>query len=85
MRIYDFANVFYLPADPALGFDEGFARLDHIQPVAANHLSNHRGMRLAPEALEVLKEWLIQFLTGSRPTNSVIEEYRQMVIEDEPE
>jgi hypothetical protein len=84
MRIYDFANVFYLPSDTVLGFEEGFARLDHIQPVAAGHLSRHRGLRLAPEALEVLHEWLLRFLTGTRLASSMIEEYRRMLIEEEP-
>ena len=57
-RSYDSANVFYLPAATDLGFVEGFARLDHIQSVAANHLSQHRRLRLVPEALEALQEWV---------------------------
>jgi hypothetical protein len=81
MQIYDFTNVFYLPADPALGFDEGYARLDHIQPVAQAHLSKHRGCKLAPEALDALTEWLTTFLTGLKPADSMIADYRRMVSE----
>jgi hypothetical protein len=29
---YEFTNLFYLPADTALRFEEGYARLDHVQP-----------------------------------------------------
>jgi hypothetical protein len=76
MEIYDFANVFYLPADTALGFDEGFARLDHMQPVSEHHLSRHRGLRLADEALAVLHEWTMRLLTNSKPVDSIIEQYR---------
>jgi hypothetical protein len=81
MRVYDFSNLFYLPAVPAFHFDEGFTRLDHVQPVQAAHLSKHRGLRLAPEALDALNEWLLRFLTNTRPADSLIEEYRQMVID----
>ena len=82
MQLYDFTNVFYLPACPSLGFDEGFARLDHIQPVARSHLSKHRGLRLAEESLDALGEWLLSFLTGLKPADSMIEDYRRMVGED---
>lgn len=82
MRAYEFTNVFYLPADSGLDFDEGFARLDHIQPVAQAHLSKHRGMRLAPEALDALHEWLSSFLTGLAPADSMFDEYRRMLREE---
>jgi hypothetical protein len=81
MRIYDFANIFYLPADSSLSFDEGFARLDHVQPVSERHLSKHRGLKLTIEALAVLHEWLTTFLTTSKPADSMIEEYRRMVLD----
>jgi hypothetical protein len=79
MQIYDFTNVFYLPAHSALGFDEGFARLDHIQPIAQSHLSKHRGLKLAGEAFDALTEWLTAFLTGLKQTDSIIDEYRLMI------
>lgn len=82
ISIYDFTNAFYLPADRSLGFDEGFARLDHVQPVSEKHLSQHRGFRLAPEALDALHEWLMTFLTNTMPADSMIGEYRRMVIDD---
>lgn len=81
MSIYDFANVFYLPAESALGFDEGFARLDHVQPVCERHLTKHRGLRLTAEALAIFNEWLMTFLTSAKPADSVIEEYRRMVLD----
>ncbi len=82
MMIYDFTNAFYLPADPSAGFDEGFARLDHIQPVLEGHLSKHRGLRLADEALDALQEWFMTFLMNMKPADSMIEDYRRMVISD---
>jgi len=82
MQIYDFQNVFYLPADAGLGFDEGFVRLDHIQPVAEQHLSRHRGLRLSDDALDVLHEWLLRFLTNRVPADSMIEQYRAEIIEE---
>jgi hypothetical protein len=82
ISIYDFTNAFYLPADASFGFDEGFARLDHVQPVSEAHLTGHRGFKLAPEALDALHEWLMTFLTNTKPADSMIEDYRHMVIED---
>lgn len=82
MSLYDFANAFYLPADRSLDFDEGFARLDHVQAVSEKHLSQHRGFKLAPEALDALHEWLMTFLTNTKPADSMIEDYRHMVIDD---
>lgn len=79
MRMYDFANVFYLPADRLLSFDEGFARMDHLQAVSAKHLSKHRGLKLSDEALAILHEWLMRFLTEAQPADSMIEDYRKMV------
>jgi hypothetical protein len=81
MQIYDFTNVFYLPAEPTLGFTEGFGRLDHIQAVAQAHLSKHKGLKLAGEAFDALTEWLTTFLTGTKPADSMIEDYRRWVIE----
>jgi hypothetical protein len=80
MMIYDFTNAFYLPADSSLGFDEGFARLDHIQPISEAHLSKHRGFKLAAEALDLLHEWFMTFLTNTKPTDSIIEDYRHMIL-----
>lgn len=83
MQIYDFTNVFYLPEEPSLGFKEGFARLDHVQAVTQAHLCKHKGMKLAGEALEALTEWLTSFLTGLKPADSMIADYRRWVIESE--
>lgn len=76
---------FYEKSSPGIepvGFEEGFARLDHLQPVSEKHLSQHRGFRLAPEALDALHEWLMTFLTNTKPADSMIGEYRRMVIDD---
>lgn len=81
ISIYDFSNAFYLPADAKLDFEEGFARLDHVQPVSETHLTAHRGFKLAPEALDALHEWLMTFLTNTKPADSMISDYRRMVID----
>ncbi|HUN77421.1 MAG TPA: hypothetical protein VMU32_00715 [Solirubrobacteraceae bacterium] len=80
IRGYEFTNAFYLPESRELGFEEGFARLDHIQPVIENHLSKHRGLRLSQDALEALQEWLMTFLTGRQPADSLIDFYRRTVL-----
>lgn len=74
LMAYEFTNGFYLPA-ASPRFEEGFARLDHVQPVFADRLANHRGLKLVPEALDALVEWLIYSTTtgcprilSSRPT-----------------
>ncbi len=77
MAYYEFTNVFYLPASKEHGFEEGFARLDHVQPVKTAHLTNHRGFRLAPDALDALIEWFMAFTTGRMPDDSLILEYRR--------
>lgn len=77
---YDFTNLFYLPACPELSFDEGFARLDHAQPVDVKHLSKHRGLRLAPDALDALVEWYVAYATERGPDDSIIIEYRQEML-----
>lgn len=74
---YDFANAFYLPEDKSLKFDEGFARLDHVQAVHRGHLRRHRGFKLAPDALDALIEWLFMFMTGRIDPSSVLLEFRK--------
>ena len=74
---YDFTNLFYLPSCPALGFEEGFARLDHAQPVDVEHLGGHRGLRLAPDALDALVEWYVAYATERAPEDSIILDYRR--------
>ena len=74
---YDFTNLFYLPSCPALGFEEGFARLDHAQPVDIEHLGGHRGLRLAPDALDALVEWYVAYATERAPQDSIILDYRR--------
>lgn len=74
---YEFTNLFYLPADKGLKFEEGFARLDHAQSVSVKNLSKHRGLRLSPEALEALIEWYMHYSTGRLPAGSLIDDYRR--------
>ncbi len=76
IRNYELANVFYLPADGSLGFEEGFARLDHIQSVDQDRLSKHRGMKLVDDALDALTEWFTTLLTAQEPEDSLIRQYR---------
>lgn len=77
---YDFTNLFYLPASKDPPFDEGFARLDHAQPVYVNHLRKHRGLRLAADALDALVEWYVAYATERHPEDSLIIEYRREML-----
>lgn len=79
---YEFTNLFYVPAHAVPSFDEGFARLDHVQPVHRNHLGSHRGLKLAPDALDALIEWFVAYTTGRQPTDSIIVEYRREMLRD---
>jgi hypothetical protein len=76
IRAYEFENLFYLPADAALRFDEGFARLDHAQPLLRNQLARHRGLKLSLPALEALAEWYVYFVTERIDEDSLILAYR---------
>jgi hypothetical protein len=80
---YEFTNVFYLPAHQAPTFDEGFARLDHVQPVAQSHLTRHRGLKLTSDALDALVEWFMAFATTRIPDDSVILDYRREMLAGE--
>jgi hypothetical protein len=77
MRMYDFKNLFYLPASGSPAFDEGYARLDHAQPVRRDLLRGHRGLKLTDDALAALHEWLIAFSTGKIEQDSLILQYRE--------
>jgi hypothetical protein len=77
---YEFTNLFYLPACSALGFDEGFARLDHAQPVDVKHLRKRRGLRLAADALDALVEWYVAYATERAPRDSLIIDYRREML-----
>jgi hypothetical protein len=77
IRIYDFRNFFYLPEDAALGFKEGFARLDHAQPVKRSMLRTHRGLRLTSDARDALREWYVYFTTDWIDRESMILDYRR--------
>jgi hypothetical protein len=77
---YEFTNAFYLPAHPRPRFDEGFARLDHVQPVSQHHLTQHRGLRLTADALEVLLEWFVAFSTNRIADDSLILDYRREML-----
>lgn len=74
---YEFSNVFYLPEHKSPSFDEGFARLDHVQAVARDKLSRHRGLKLAADALDALLEWFVRYTTGRGPEDSLVLEYRR--------
>jgi hypothetical protein len=78
---YEFRNWFYLPGDRALGFEEGFARLDQLQPVRMSDLRQHMGLALSEDALTAMQEWLIYFLTGHIAADSLILEYRRDELE----
>ncbi|MEK6251648.1 MAG: hypothetical protein AABM43_06860 [Actinomycetota bacterium] len=76
IQVYDFANLFYLPASKAPQFAEGFARLDHAQPVRRDLLRTHRGLRLTEDALGALREWMVSFMTEQIEPDSLILQYR---------
>lgn len=80
MAYYEFTNVFYMPAHAAPRFDEGFARLDHVQPVFTSRLVEHRGLKLAPDALDVLVEWFMAFTTNRQLDNSMILDYQREML-----
>lgn len=77
---YEFNNAFYLPANGRPAFDEGFARLDHVQPIAQSHLTRHRGLKLTSDALDALVEWFVAYATDRIPDDSVILEYRREML-----
>lgn len=77
---YEFTNAFYLPTNSRPNFDEGFARLDHIQPVVQSQLTRHRGLKLSSDALDALVEWFVAFSTNRIPDDSVILDYRREVL-----
>lgn len=76
IRRYDFKNLFYLPSSASPSFDEGFARLDHAQPVRRDLLRAHKGLKLTDDALAALHEWLIAFSIGRIDPDSLILHYR---------
>lgn len=77
---YEFTNAFYLPACDRPQFEEGFARLDHVQPVLQRHLRRHRGLKLSSDALDALVEWFIAFSTNRQLEDSLILEYRREML-----
>ncbi len=81
---YEFTNAFYLPAHGGT-FDEGFARLDHVQAVTQANLVRHKGLKLSADALDALVEWFVGFSTNRLPDDSVIRDYRrEMLTESGP-
>lgn len=74
---YDFRNFFFLPEDKNRGFKEGFARLDHAQPIMRGMLRSHRGMKLSSDALDALREWYVYFTTDQVDPESLIFDYRK--------
>lgn len=77
---YEYTNAFYLPALKSPKFDEGFARLDHAQPVSRDHLTGHRGLKLSSDALDALVEWFVAFTTNRQLDGSLILEYRKAML-----
>lgn len=73
---YEFTNAFYLPAQKHPAFDEGFARLDHVQSVSQKLLRHHRGIKLSSDAMHALIEWFVAYTTGRIDANSLIPGYR---------
>lgn len=80
LMYYEFTNGFYLPAFGRPPFDEGFARLDHVQPAFADRLVRHCGIKLVPEAIDALVEWLIYSTTNRLPDDSLILAYRREML-----
>lgn len=80
---YEFANAFYLPAWERPRFAEGFARLDHTQPVRQADLAEPLGLKLSADALDALVEWFVAFATGRLPADSLILEYRREQLDRE--
>lgn len=76
IRMYDFKNLFYLPPSESPSFEEGYARLDHAQPVRRDLLRTHRGLKLTDDGLAALHEWLVAFSTGKIEDDSLILQYR---------
>jgi hypothetical protein len=77
IRAYECSNLFYLPADRDCGIDEGWARLDHVQPIASSMLSRHKGAALSDDALAALHEWFVHYATGEIDDDSLIVQYRR--------
>jgi hypothetical protein len=77
---YEFTNAFYLPAHKSPAFDEGFARLDHVQSVSQKHLTSYRGLKLSHDALDALIEWFIHYTTDRLPAESLILDYRTQML-----
>jgi hypothetical protein len=77
---YEFTNAFYLPVSNRPRFDEGFARLDHAQPVRQALLVEHRGLKLSPDAVDALVEWFVAFSTNRQLDDSLILEYRKEMV-----
>lgn len=83
VRAYEFPNLFYLPQSSSPPFDEGYARLDHIQAIRINLLRpKTTRTRLSDDALQALQEWILHFLTGRLPKDSLLEIYRQEQLDD---
>jgi hypothetical protein len=77
---YDFTNAFYLPEWARPEFEEGFARLDHAQAVSQSSLTDHRGLKLASDALDALVEWFVGYATGRLPDDSIILDFRREML-----
>jgi hypothetical protein len=78
---YDFADAFYLPASERPRSPESIARLDHAQPLRRADLLEHRGYKLAADALDALVEWFVAFTTNRLLDDSLILEYRRQLLD----
>jgi hypothetical protein len=71
---YQYPNLFYLPKSVRPGFEEGFARFDHLQAIDVGHLRS-RKCCLSDDALGFFDEWLIYYLTNRRPAEGFVQLY----------
>lgn len=72
---YEFPNLFYLPSSTKPPFDEGFIRLDYVQAIRRNDLRSRR-CALTEDARNALDDWLVHYLTGRLPAESLVGDYR---------
>lgn len=80
MAAYEFPNIFYLPTSVKPSFDEGFVRLDHMQSVRRNDLRS-RKCQLSEDARNALDDWVVHYLTGRLPAESLVSVYRTEELE----
>lgn len=72
---------FMLDSLPIGGPAQSVLRFDHIQPVGLHYKSfDHTGFRLSDEAMQyIVTDWLLWYLQGRLPEDSLVEDFRQLV------